>query len=387
MHRKYLLWIVLLLAIAGSLWAVLRPGANTPVATATAGPAGPAVPVTAARSSRQDVPVFLSALGNVQAFNTVTIRPQVDGQLLRIAFKEGQEVHAGDLLAQIDPRTYQAALDQALAKKAQDEAQLANARADLVRYRGLVEKNYVSRQQLDTSQAQVKQYEALVQGDTAAIESAKVPLGYTSIKSPIDGRVGIRQVDVGNIVHTGDTAGIVVVTQLHPISTLFTLPESNVSQVAAAMADNSLGVTILSRDGKQVLDEGILQLVDNQIDQSTATVRLKATLPNKKNLLWPGQFVNVKLRVTTLSQVVTIPAQAVQRGPKGPYAFVVTSAGTVEMRALQLGEISEGLAVIESGIKDGESVVIEGQYRLQPGSRVDVKVAAADRAAPTVKPE
>ncbi|PKU25013.1 efflux RND transporter periplasmic adaptor subunit [Telmatospirillum siberiense] len=387
MRKKYLIWIVLLLAVAGSLWAVFRPGADTPRTASAPGAAGAAVPVTAVRSSRQDVAVYLTGLGNVQAFNTVTIRPQVDGQLLRIAFKEGQEVRTGELLAQIDSRSYQASLDQAQAKKAQDEAQLANARADLTRYTGLVEKNYVSRQQLDTSQALVKQLQAQVQGDTAAIENAQVLLGYTNIKTPIDGRAGIRQVDVGNIVHANDANGIVVITQVHPISVLFTLPESAVSRVAAAMAGEPLKVTALSRDGKMVLDEGILQLVDNQIDQTTATVRLKATLPNKKGLLWPGQFVNAKLRVATLPQVVTVPAQAVQRGPKGAFAFVVKDEGTVEMRTLQVGEISEGVAVIERGIGEGETVVVEGQYRLQPGTRVEAKVAAADSLPSVVKPE
>lgn len=386
MPKRYLTWIVVLLAAAGGLWAVLRPGTNGPQTTATPG-GGPIIPVTATRSSRQDVPVVLNALGNVQAFNTVTIRPQVDGQLMQIAFKEGQEVHAGDPLAQIDPRTYQAALDQALAKKAQDEAQLANARIDLTRYASLVEKNYVARQQLDTTQAQVNQYQALVQGDAAAIENARVLLGYTTIKSPIDGRTGIRQVDVGNIVHASDATGIVVVTQLHPISVLFTLPESAVLQISAASTGAPLKVVVLSRDGKQDLDEGVLQLVDNQIDQTTATVRLKATLPNKKGLLWPGQFVNVQLRVSTLPQVVTIPVNAVQRGQQGAYAFVIKSDSTVEMRKLTLGETSEGLVVVESGLQDGESVVTEGQYRLQPGARVEAKMVAAGNSAPSVKAE
>ncbi len=386
MRKRYLIWIVVLLAAAGGLWAVFRPGSNGPT-TASTPSAAPAVPVSAARSSRQDVPVYLTGLGNVQAFNTVTIRPQVDGQLLQIAFKEGQDVRAGDLLAQIDPRSYQAALDQALAKKAQDEAQLANARTDLVRYTGLVEINYVSRQQLDTSQAQVNQLQAVVQGDAAAIENARVLLGYTTIRSPIDGRVGIRQVDVGNIVHASDVNGIVVVSQVHPISVLFTLPESAVTQVAAAMATAPLKVVALSRDGKKELDDGILQLVDNQIDLSTATVRLKATLPNKKGLLWPGQFVNVRLRVATLAQVVTVPANAIQRNQQGSYAFVVKTDGTVEMRKLTLGEISEGMAVVEAGLQEGESVVTEGQYRLQPGTRVETKTADAAAADPSVKPE
>ncbi|MDR3440908.1 efflux RND transporter periplasmic adaptor subunit [Telmatospirillum sp.] len=385
MRKSYLTWVIVLLVVAGGLWAVLRPGSSGPSTAATS--ATPqSVPVVVARSSRQDVPVYLQGLGNVQAFNTVTIRPQVDGQLLQIAFKEGQEVQAGDLLAQIDPRTYQASLDQALAKKAQDEAQLANARIDLARYTGLAEKNYVARQQLDATQAQVNQLQASVKGDSAVVENAKVLLGYTSIKSPISGRVGIRQVDVGNIVHANDTTGIVMVTQFRPISVLFTLPENAVLRVVNGMAGQPLKVVVLSRDGKQELDEGVLQLVDNQIDPATATARLKATFANKKGLLWPGLFVNVRLRVATLRQVVTVPATAVQRGPQGPYAFVVKDDATVEMRPLTLGDASEGVVVIENGLSEGESVVVEGHYRLQPGSRVSAKTAAADTNT-AIKPE
>lgn len=347
----------------------------------------PAVPVSAAVASRRDVPVYLEGLGNVQAYNSVTIRPQVDGQLRQIAFKEGQELHAGDLLVQIDPRTYQAALDQAQAKRAQDQAQLTNARTDLVRYTGLVEKNYVARQQLDTTRALVNQLEAAVQGDDAAIENARVMLGYTTIKSPIDGRTGIRLVDVGNIVHANDANGIVVITQVHPISVLFTLPEDSVTRIVQAMAAAPLKVVALSRDGTKLLDQGTLELIDNQIDQTTGTIRLKATMPNTKGMLWPGQFVNARVQVSTLPQAVTIPATAVQRGPQGAYAFVVKSDATVEMRQLALGEVSEGMAVIESGIKEGNSVVTEGQYRLQAGTRVEVKMASAGGAGPAAKPE
>jgi multidrug efflux system membrane fusion protein len=377
--------IVVVILAAGGLWAVFRPVSHGPETSSAPG-AAPIVPITAARSSRKDVPVYFNGLGNVQAFNTVAIRPQVDGQLQQIAFKEGQDVHTGDLLAQIDPRTYQAALDQASAKKAQDEAQLANARNDLARYTGLVEKNYVARQQLDTTQALVHQYEAQVQGDSAAIETARVLLGYTAIKSPIDGRTGIRQVDVGNIVHANDTTGIVIVTQIHPISVMFTLPENTVNRIAAAHSTEPLKVVVLSRDGTQELDEGLLQLVDNQIDLATATVRLKATLPNKKGLLWPGQFVNARLRVATLSQALTIPVNAVQRGQQGAFAFVVKSDNSVEMRKLTLGEISEGLVVIEDGLQEGELVVTEGQYRLQPGTKVETKMVA-DSRSPATKPE
>lgn len=385
MRKRYLTWIVVLVVAVGGLWALFHPG-SAETSKGSAAATGPTVPVTAARSSRQNVPIYLQGLANVQAFNAVTIKPQVDGQLRQIAFKEGQEVHAGDLLAQIDPRTYQATLDLALAKKAQDQAQLANARTDLARYTGLVEKNYVSRQQLDTTHSLVNQLEAAVQGDEASIENARVMLGYTTIKSPIDGRAGIRQVDAGNIVHASDAGGIVAITQIRPISVLFSLPEDSVTRILLAMNAAPLKVVALSRDGKKQLDEGTLEVIDSQIDQTTGMVRLKATLPNKKGTLWPGQFVNARLQVGTLAQALTIPVDAVKRGPQGAFAFVVKPDSTVDIRQLDLGETSEGMVVVQGGIAEGEPVVTEGQYRLEQGTRVEVKMAA-EQAAPAKKQE
>ncbi len=385
MRKRNLTWIVVLLLVVvggGGLWWWLHVKANRSIEAKAA----PTIPVSVATATRRDVPLYLQGLGNVQAFNTVTIRTQVDGELHQVIFKEGQEVHVGDLLAQIDPRTYQAALDQAVAKKAEDDAQLTNARLDLQRYAGLVDKNYISRQQLDTAQAQVTQFEATVKGDDAAIESARVTLGYTSIKSPIEARVGIRQVDIGNIVHPTDANGIVVLTQMHPISVLFTLPEDSVPNLVKAMAGGAVPVAALSRDSKQKLDDGVLQLVDNEIDQTTGTVRLKATMPNSQGLLWPGQFVNAKIQVGTLKNVVTVPIPVVQRGPDGAFGYVVTAAGTVEMRKLTLGEVSEGMYVIQAGIQEGDQVVTAGQYRLQAGSHVSVAGPSAP-AAPPAKAE
>ena len=375
-------WILLLAVIAGAAgWWLYRPGmvgggANHAPASVAALP----IPVTTAIAARQDVPVYFQGLGTVQASNSVLIHTQVDGQLRQISFKEGQEVHTGDVLAQIDPRTYQAVLDQALAKRAQDQAQLANARNDMHRYAGLVERQFVARQQLDTAQAQVAQLEALVQGDEALIENARVQLGYTTIRSPIDGRAGFRIIDQGNLVRAADPAGIVVISQMRPIAVLFSLPDSSLSKIVKAMAAGPLKVTAFSRDGKDRLGEGQLDLVDNQIDQTTGSVRLKATMPNEDGILWPGQFVNARLMVETLRQVVTIPATAILRGQEGAYAYVVKADRTVEARPLTVGVVADGMAVIQTGVGEGEVVVATGHYRLQPGSRIEVRAAAVSDA-------
>ena len=365
---------------AAGVWLAQRSPASGQEPAAAPPPgavATPAIPVSVAPATRRDVPLTLEGLGTVQGWNTVTIRPQVDGQLIRIAFTEGQMVRAGDLLAQIDPRTYQAALDQALAKKAQDEALLGNARADLQRYAKLAEKQFATRQQSDTAQAQVAQLEAAIKGDEAAIGNARVLLGYTSIVSPIDGRVGIRQIDQGNIVNASDPGGIVTVTQMRPLSALFTLPETTVPRVLKAMAAGPLAVTALSRDGGRRLDEGKLELIDSQVDTATGTIRLKASLPNADGLLWPGQFVTVRLLVETRRQALTVPAAAILRGQQGAYVYAVTAAGTAEARPVTVGPASQSDMVIEAGLRDGEAVVTAGHYRLQPGARV--------QAAPTAK--
>jgi len=333
-------------------------------------PAAPGIPVTSSVAALRDVPVTLEGLGSVQAYNTVQVRSRVDGQLDRIAFKEGQEVKAGDLLAMIDPRPFRAALDQAGAKRIQDEALLTNAREDLKRYAGLVEKHYVAQQQFDTARNQVAQYEGAVQGDAAAVESARVQLDYTTIRSPIDGLVGIRQIDQGNIVHAADANGIVVITQMRPISVLFTLPQDNLLAVLKGMAAGPLKVVAMSRDGQQILDEGKLELVDNQIDPTSGTVKLKATMPNASRLLWPGQFVNARVVVDTRKQAVTVPATAVLRGQQGAYAYVVDANGAAQVRPVVSDIGFGGLAVIDKGIQPGETVVSEGQYRLQPGAKV-----------------
>ena len=356
-------FLALFLALAGA-------------ANAADGPARPAVPVTVGKAVKRDLQTFLEGLGTVQAYNTVTIRPQVDGQLVRLAVKEGQDVKAGDLLFEVDPRPYRAAYDQAVAKKAQDQAQLTNAKLDLQRYTNLAEKNFIAHQQLDTTQAQVSQMEAAVKGDQAAIDAARVNLDYCSIRSPIEGRVGIRAVDVGNVVHASESTGLIVITQLQPIHLLFSLAESNLQSILQASSKSMPAVAAISRDGARHLDDGLLDLVDNQVDQTTGMVRLRATLPNKGHVLWPGQFVNARLTLEKLANVTTIPLDAIQRGPEGRSVFVVKNDGTVEQRPIQIGAVSEGVVVIIKGVAEGETVVTSGQYRLETGSKVDIRTDA-----------
>jgi multidrug efflux system membrane fusion protein len=352
-------------------------------AAATVEPAGAAgVPVDAATASRADVPVYLRGLGTVQAYNTVTVHSRVDGEIVKIAFTEGQDVKTGDLLAELDPRPLQAQLDQATAKQAQDQAQLDNAKLDLARFQTLGQREFASRQSIDTQAATVRQLDATIKGDQAMIDNAKVQLGYTTITSPIDGRTGVRLVDQGNIVHATDPTGLVVITQLRPISLVFTLAEDNLPAISKAMAGRALTVIALSRDEKDQYGEGTLSLVDNQIDQSTGTVRLKATFPNTDLALWPGQFVNARLLLRTESNVVTVPSDAVQRGAQGMYAYVVKPDSTVTLQPVKVGQISAGTAVIESGIEEGQRVVVAGQYRLQPGAKVAPRADAP--AAPPI---
>lgn len=341
----------------------------------------PAVPVEAAAARRRDVPVYLTGLGTVQALNTVTVKSRVDGQLQTVAFQEGQHVTAGQTLAQIDPRPFQAALDQAKATKAKDEAQLANAQLDLTRFENL--KQYATAQSVDTQKALIAQIQAQIEGDQAAIDNAATQLSYTTITSPLNGRTGIRLVDQGNIVHATDTGGLVVITQLHPITVIFTLPEEDLPEISAQMAKGPMTVFADTRGDDKPLDQGTLQLVDNQIDQATGTIRLKATFPNKADQLWPGQYVDVRLLLRTEQNVVTVPTTAIQRGPDGLYVYAVKPDATVELRPVGIGQITDGAAVVETGLDAGASVVTAGQYRLQPGTRVQIREAAT---APAKQP-
>jgi membrane fusion protein, multidrug efflux system len=374
---------LLLLSIAASLLAMggfvaprlVRNAADAVPAIPAA--VSPPIPVTAGVSATADVPVYLTGLGAVQALKTVTVKARVDGQLTKVNFTEGQDVKAGDVLAQIDPRTFQAQLDQSVAKKALDEASLANARRDVDRYAGLAKTNSVSLQQLDTQRSLVAQLEAQVKLDQGAIDNAKTFLDYCTITSPIAGRTGILQIDQGNIVHATDTVGLVVITQLHPITVIFSLPEDHLEEVFKEMAAGPMKVIATARLGQKTLDEGTLKLVDNQIDQTTGTLRLKATFPNQANSLWPGQFVNVRLLLRTLPHAVTVPSTAIQRGPDKMYVYVIKPDMTVAMQPVEVDQMTEGTAVIRTGLQAGTPIVLSGQYRLQPGSRVHPDVSTA----------
>jgi multidrug efflux system membrane fusion protein len=346
------------------------------------GTEGP-VPVLAATVARADVPVYLDAVGTIKALNTVTVRPQVDGKLLSVNFKEGDDVKKGDVLAKIDPVTYQAQLDQAKAKKAQDEAQLANSKIDLDRYERLAATNAINKQQADTQRALVAQNTALVQADQAAIENAQAMLGYTTIAAPIDGRTGIRQVDEGNIVHASDTnSSIVTITQIKPISVLFNLPQQDLPQVNAAFDKGPLTVEAQRSDNDAVIDRGVLRVVDNQVDQTTGTVKLKAEFPNPDLQLWPGQFVNVRLLIDTLKQVLVIPTGAVQRGPNGTFVYVIKDDNSAVVRPIVVQKQDETQTVVKSGIEPNERVVTTGFVRLTDGSRVTIGDANAPAAPP-----
>ena len=340
-----------------------------------------AIPVDMGVATRQDVPDYLTGLGTVQAFNTVTMTARVDGQLQKVGFVEGKEVKKGDLLAQIDPRPYQAQLEQAIGKEGQDQAQLANAQKDLDRYTALAAMDYTSKQTVDTTRAQVAQLTALVKSDQAAISNARTQLEYTTISSPIDGRTGIRLIDVGNNVHASDTTGIVVITQLHPISVIFSLPEDMLPKVAGAMKAGAVTVSALPRDDTKELDRGTVALIDNEIDQQTGTMRLKAIFPNRNDTLWPGAYVNVRLLLKTQKNVLTIPSAAVQRGPEGLYVYVVKPDDTVQTKPIKVAEDTGEIAVIGDGLTEGERIVTAGQYRLKPGTHVQAQ-AAPGKSAP-----
>ena len=328
------------------------------------------VPVLAAPPRIQDVPVYLDGVGAVRALNTVTVRSQVDGKLIAVNFVEGQDVKKGDVLGEIDPVIYRAQYDQAVAKKAQDEAQLANQRLDLARYQQLSASYAGSKQQYDTQRAVVAQQEALVNADQAAIDNAAATLGYTKIIAPLSGRAGLRQVDQGNIIHAADVTGLVIITQLQPIAVQFSLPQQQIVRVNAASAKGALTVDVFGNDGTTVIDTGTLKGIDNQVDPTTGTLKLKAEFPNANFQLWPGQFVNVRLKVDTLQQAVVVPTSAVQRGPAGTFSYVIGDGDIVAAKPVVVTQQNETEAVIASGLSPSDRVVTTGFANLSDGARV-----------------
>jgi len=365
-----------LLAAATPWWVRTHGSATNPKPAGAARGELPPAPVVAGVVAQKDVPIYLNGLGIVQAFNTVTVRARVDGQVVKVAFTEGQDVRVGDALVEIDPAPYHALLAQAEAKQGQNEALFTNAQTDSRRYADLLAKEGVTLQVFDTQKALVNQLAAAVKADQAAVDSAKVQLAYTTITSPIAGRSGIRLVDQGNIVHAADATGLVVITQLQPISVIFTLREQMLGQIQQQqLLTPDLTVKALGRDNTDVLAEGKLTVIDNQIDTTTGTIKLKATFPNTDLHLWPGQFVNARLLLSVRKASAVVPASVVQRGPEGPlaaFAFVIKDDASVDVRAVKVAQIEQGEALIDDGLSPGERVVVDGQYKLQKGSRVKI---------------
>ena len=335
--------------------------------------ARPSVPVTVTQATVHDVPIYSHALGTVQALNTIAIRAQVNGQIVSINFRQGQEVHQGDILAKIDPAPFKAALDQAIAKKSQDEAQLIAAQKDLARFKALALKSFETQQNVDLQQAKVDTTKATIDADQAAIEAAQTQLDYATITAPIDGVVGFRQLDIGNIIHTTDVNPLTVLTQIKPTTVICTLPQSFLGLVREAMLRGEVKVTAFDQDGKNKLAEGKLLLINNQIDQTTSTIQLKAEFPNDDERLWPGEFVRLSLLITTRKNVVTIPAVALQRGPEGYYVWVVKADETVEQRPIEVFQADEDVVIAIKGLNAGETVVLEGQSRLDVGAHVAIR--------------
>jgi len=380
MKKKVVASAVVLAALAAGS-ARLYAMRTAPLEPASAAPP-PAIPIVAAAVARHDVPIYLTGVGTVIAYNTVVVRAQIQGQITSIDFKEGQAVHAGDLLAQIDPRPYQALIDQYTGSLDRDQAQLINARANLTRYSQLGDKGWATPQLIETQKAQVDQLQAAIKSDQALIDAAKVQLSFAQLTSPIDGVAGIRQIDIGNIISPSTTNGLVVVTQLDPISLIFTLPETDLPKIQQQRTTAGFKVLAYNQDNTILLGEGVLGLVNNEILQTTGSIQLKANFPNKENHLWPGELVNARLLVDTRHNGLTVPAAVVQQGQNGSYAYVVNPDNTVSVRQIKVGQIGDGQALIDSGLSADEQVVVDGQYKLQPGAHVTILHGkAAEEAA------
>ncbi len=370
MSKRVVVSALLIAALAvGGLLYFTR---NYPLEKVEAKPTVPTAPIVAGTVTQHDVPIYLTGVGTVIAYNTDIVRAQIQGQIISINFTEGQTVHAGDLLAQIDPRPYQALIDQYTGNLERDQAQLKNAQANLTRYTTLGGKGWATPQLIETQQAQVGELQAAIKTDNALVEAAKVQLSYTRLTSPIEGVVGIRQIDVGNIISPSNTNGLVVVTQINPISLIFTLPETSLPQIQQQQQTTKMPLKVLAynQGNTMKLDEGELGLVNNEILQTTGSIQLKANFANKANRLWPGELVNARLLVDTRHNGLTVPAAVIQQGAKGPYAYVVSPDNIVAIRPIKVAEISDGQALIDSGLKADEQVVVDGQYKLQPGTHV-----------------
>lgn len=374
--------VVAIAGVAAFYW--YRGLEGTESGRAATSPSRPAVPVTAVAAVRRDLPIYLTGLGTVQATLSVGIHSLVDGTLQEVRFTEGQRVKSGDILAKIDPRPYQAALDQAKAKKAQDEAQLVAAEKDLSRFTMLAQKSFETQQNLDLQQAKVAQLKAMIEGDAAAIEAAQVQLDRTDIRAPSDGRVGIRLVDPGNTVHASDTASIVNLVLVHPAAVVFTLPAQALDDVRRAMEHGTVEITAFDQDNQVPLSVGKLLLIDNAIDAATATIRLKAIFSNEDERLWPGEFVNARLLLETRSNALAIPTAAIQRGPKGLFAWIAAEDNTAAVRPLQIGPTTGDLTIVTSGLDEGDRVVTDGQYKLQARTPVTVSAPGAATARSTM---
>jgi membrane fusion protein, multidrug efflux system len=368
---RRVLWAVGALAVLAVAAFVAIPRLTKPQPAHAA--VQPSVPVVAAAAGQRDVPIFYDALGTVSALNTVAIRAQVTGQIISVDFRQGQDVHEGDVLAKIDPAPLQAALDQAVAKKAEDQAQLISAEKDLVRFKTLVLRNAETQQNVDTQQAKVDQFKAMIDADQAAIEAAQTQLNYATITAPINGVVGFRQVDVGNIIHTTDVNPLTVLTQIKPADVIFTLPQGDLGPVREAMLKGPVDVLAFDQNNTEQLAHGRLLLIDNQIDQNTSTIRLKAEFPNTDERLWPGEFVHTHILVTTRKDAVVVPPVALQRGPDGVYVWVVKPDDTAEQRPVVALTVDESTAILSKGVTAGEQVVVDGQSRLDAGTHVVVR--------------
>jgi multidrug efflux system membrane fusion protein len=374
-------WRILLFALiatgAGGVWVGVKRDHSAPAASAAPPAAAPAVPIIEGRAATRDVPIWLSGIGSVQPLNAVTVKVRVDGQLDRIAFTEGQDVRKGDVLAQIDPRSFRAQLKQAQANKAKDEAQLANARLDLERSTRLEARGVASKQTLDTQRAQVTALEAAVEADQAAIEMAQLQLEFSTVTAPLDGRTGLRLVDPGTVVHASDANGLVTITQMQPIAVLFTASQDELAEVLAAMAQGDPVVVAYTRGGGRPPAPGKLVFLDSQIDQTTGHIKLKALFDNSDRALWPGEFVDARVQVATVKAATVVPAKAVERGQNGTYLYRIRPDDTVEVCPVTVQHVADGFAIIAEGLTPGDRIVVDGQYRLQPGARVEPRPAPA----------